>query len=108
MSIRPGWFYHTKEDDRVKSPRRLLDIYFSSVGCNSLLLLNIPPDKRGLLADAEYFNGSQWKPLTAGTTVGYKRLLRFEPITTQKIRLHILSSRLNPTLSELGLYKLAQ
>ncbi|MBT5424983.1 MAG: hypothetical protein HOK84_02250, partial [Bacteroidetes bacterium] len=46
-SIRPGWFYHESQDDQVKSPEKLLDIWFSSVGRNSLLLLNIPPDKRG-------------------------------------------------------------
>ncbi|MCD6346362.1 MAG: alpha-L-fucosidase, partial [Bacteroidales bacterium] len=47
VSIRPGWFYHESQDDLVKSPEKLLDIWYSSVGRNSLLLLNIPPDKRG-------------------------------------------------------------
>ena len=49
VSIRPGWFYHASQDDKVKSLQKLLDIYYSSVGRNSLLLLNIPPDKRGLI-----------------------------------------------------------
>lgn len=49
VSIRPGWFYHSEQDDQVKTPEKLLDIWFSSVGQNSLLLLNIPPDKRGLI-----------------------------------------------------------
>jgi alpha-L-fucosidase len=49
VSIRPGWFYHAAEDNQVKSPEKLVDIYFHSVGMNSVLLLNIPPDKRGLI-----------------------------------------------------------
>lgn len=49
VSIRPGWFYHAEQDDKVKMPDTLLDIYFSSVGRNGVLLLNIPPDKRGLI-----------------------------------------------------------
>lgn len=53
VSIRPGWFYHASEDSLVKPLDQLLDIYFKSVGRNSTLLLNIPPDKRGLLADAD-------------------------------------------------------
>lgn len=49
VSIRPGWFYHQHEDDKVKSLAKLVDIYFNSVGLNAVLLLNVPPDKRGLI-----------------------------------------------------------
>jgi len=49
VSIRPGWFYHPQQDKKVKSLKRLLDIYFKSVGRNSVLLLNVPPDRRGLI-----------------------------------------------------------
>lgn len=53
VSIRPGWFYHPEEDSAVKSLKDLAHIYFSSVGMNSSLLLNIPPNKEGLLSDAD-------------------------------------------------------
>lgn len=48
VSIRPGWFYHAHEDDSVKNPQQLMDLYYKSVGRNGTLLLNIPPDRRGL------------------------------------------------------------
>lgn len=47
VSIRPGWFYHQKEDSKVKTPQQLFDIYLTSVGRGSTLLLNVPPDRRG-------------------------------------------------------------
>jgi alpha-L-fucosidase len=195
VSIRPGWFYHPAEDGKAKSAEKLLDIYFHSVGRNGVLLLNIPPDTRGLIHEKdveslqqwkrlrdetfrhnlaagakvktsggknkkalldekynthfttktasdttasmelqlkgektfdvlllqeditvgqrieqftlEYWKDGHWQKAAAGTTVGYKRLLRFEPVTASKVRLRIGSARLNPTISELGLYKMA-
>ncbi len=53
VSIRPGWFYHPAEDTKVKSLDHLMSIYFQSVGRNSVLLLNVPPDRRGRFADPD-------------------------------------------------------
>ncbi|HKK45731.1 MAG TPA: alpha-L-fucosidase, partial [Balneolaceae bacterium] len=47
VSIRPGWFYHPKENDQLKTVSELTNIYLKSVGRNGTLLLNIPPDKTG-------------------------------------------------------------
>lgn len=192
VSIRPGWFFHDKENAKVKSGSKLMDIYFHSVGRNGVLLLNIPPDRRGLLHESdvkalkdwkklrddlfkinlasgakigcdngsglklmldddpatcftttgsdtttvitfrlkgeksfnllllredirvgqrveqfllEYKRDGLWVKAAEGTTVGYKRLLQFPEITASQVRLSILSSRLNPTIAEFGLYK---
>lgn len=192
VSIRPGWFFHDSQNDKVKSPEKLMDIYYSSVGKNCVLLLNIPPDKDGLINENdikslngwkklrddtfgtnllkgasaecnnginmqealddkyatyfttrdkdstatitmqlkkpatfdvlslqeniaigqriekfvfEYWDGEAWKQATEGTTIGYKRLLRFPAVTAQKVRLKIESSRLNPAISTIALYK---
>ncbi|RYE91314.1 MAG: alpha-L-fucosidase [Cytophagaceae bacterium] len=56
----------------------------------------------------EYKHGAEWKTAAAGTTVGYKRILKFDPIEAQYVRLRITSSRLNPTLSAIGLYRQAE
>ncbi len=48
ISLHDGWFYRESEDP--KSLGQLLDIYYNSVGRNSLLLLNVPPDTRGRIA----------------------------------------------------------
>jgi len=49
VSIRPGWYYHKDQDDKVKDLTHLLDIYYKSVGRNGNLLLNLPVDRRGLV-----------------------------------------------------------
>jgi len=53
VSIRPGWFYHPEQDAKVRALANLVDIYFQSVGYNSVLLLNIPPDRRGLINEVD-------------------------------------------------------
>ena len=187
VSIRPGWFYHPEEDDRVKTVDELTDLYYRSVGHNATLLLNFPVDRDGLIhptdsANAvnfhqnvqkqlahnllaglspkasdergrtfsakavtdgdydtywatnddvisatiefdlpqaekinrmmlqeyiplgqrvksfvvEYNQAGEWIPVKLNeetTTIGYKRLLRFETITTDKIRIRFTDSR---------------
>ena len=53
VSIRPGWFYHAAQDREVKPLAHLLDLYFKSVGRNSVLLVNVPPNRDGLFADPD-------------------------------------------------------
>ena len=53
VSIRPGWFWRESENSRLKSLGNLMKIYYESVGRNSLLLLNVPPDTRGHIYEAD-------------------------------------------------------
>ncbi|MGH7447658.1 MAG: alpha-L-fucosidase [Longimicrobiales bacterium] len=53
VSIRPGWFWHPAEDERVRSVANLVDLYFVSVGRNSKLLLNVPPTTAGMLHETD-------------------------------------------------------
>lgn len=62
VSIRPSWYYHQYEDNKVKTLKHLLDIYYKSVGRNSTLLLNLPVDRRGLVHENDE---RQLKKLTA-------------------------------------------
>jgi alpha-L-fucosidase len=192
VSIRPGWYYHPEEDDKVKSLDKLIDIYFNSIGLNSSLLLNIPVDKRGLIHEndaqrmlelnqfvkntfknnlikksnlsfnnkshpinkivdrdidtfcsfksnenniidisldteklvdvfeiSENINLGQrikefifeikvnekWVTIEKGTTIGKKRLIKFEPLTVKYLRFTIYDSKDIPLISEIGLYK---
>lgn len=197
VSIRPGWFYHEKEDSLVKSPEKLFDIYLSSVGRGSTLLLNIPPDTRGLFHEndvkslqgfkqllqkefatnlaagaavkADYYRNNAerysagkvtdgnketywatddnitkasievslsnnptikyillqeyiklgqrvksftveaykdngWQKIAEGTTIGYKRILKFDPVQTGKIKITITDSKACPVLSNVEVY----
>jgi len=195
VSIRPGWFWHAREDDKVKSVEHLLDIYFKSVGRNSVLLLNVPPNRKGLISDVdiqrlrewrkvldrtfatnfalnkpatassfrpnaqpsnavdgrketfwsplgekgewleidlqrpttfnvamvqehiaegqrveryrlEAWDGKDWKVIARGTTIGYKKLDRFNDVTAVKVRLVIESALASPLIRAFGLYRL--
>jgi len=53
VSIRPGWFYHASEDKQVRTPENLLGLYHQSVGRGANLLLNLPPDRRGRIHEAD-------------------------------------------------------
>jgi alpha-L-fucosidase len=53
FTVNTGWFYHPAEDDQVKSPRELLDLYYASVGRGASLLLNVPPDRRGRIHESD-------------------------------------------------------
>ena len=173
VSIRPGWGYHKEEDNKVKSLKHLADIYFQSVGYNSVLLLNIPPDRRGLINEADVTrlkefaeyrkqafaddrvkegqklweaisngertyklkSGSEinvvmlqediargqrveafsveaqtadgWKEIAQGTTVGYKRLLRFPDVKANQLRIKIKSCRLTANISRVAAFYVA-
>lgn len=63
VSIRPGWFYHAQEDEKVKTPDQLLLLYLKSVGRNGSLLLNVPPNREGLFS-----------PYDSAALIGFRKL----------------------------------
>ncbi len=67
VSIRPGWFYHAKEDDKVKTPAKLLDIYYKSVGRGACLNLNLPPDRRGVVHESDIRSLSEFRRILDAT-----------------------------------------
>ena len=78
VSIRPGWFYHASQDGMVRSPKNLTDLWFHSAGRGAGLLMNFPPDKRGLLHETDVASLTEFgkalaedlaKNLASGATV---------------------------------------
>ena len=67
VSIRPGWFYHPEQDSEVKTPEELFEIYLTSVGRGSVLLLNVPPDRRGLIHENDVAALRGWKRMIDST-----------------------------------------
>ncbi|HOJ21480.1 MAG TPA: alpha-L-fucosidase [Armatimonadota bacterium] len=67
VSIRPGWFYHAHEDDQVRSPENLLQVYYESVGRGCNLLLNLPPDRRGLIHERDVASLREWRRILDAT-----------------------------------------
>lgn len=97
VSIRPGWFYHAHEDDKVKTPEQLFDLWERSVGHNANFHLNFPVDRRGLihendaaavrglrkLLDETYGPGTNRalrRPVSVGRTRGPKETIAFAPL----------------------------
>jgi alpha-L-fucosidase len=67
VSIRPGWFYHAKEDARVKTGRELVDLYYSSVGRGASFLLNLAPDRRGQIPEPDVRSLREFRRLQEAT-----------------------------------------
>ncbi|MFN9950899.1 MAG: alpha-L-fucosidase [Bacteroidota bacterium] len=81
VSIRPGWFYHPEQDDQVKSPETLFQLYLQSVGNGGNLLLNVPPDRRG-----------RFHPADSAALVGF-RVLRDRAFKNNLLRTASISSK---------------
>lgn len=62
-SIRPGWFWHENQNDQVRSPENLVKYWFESAGRNSAILLNLPPDRRGLIHERDAQSVCRWNAL---------------------------------------------
>ena len=67
VSIRPGWFYHAKEDAHVKTPAQLLEIYYKSVGRGADLNLNLPPDRRGQIHENDVASLREFQRILTAT-----------------------------------------
>ena len=87
MSIRPGWFYHAAQDDQVKTPEELVEYWFQSAGRNTAILLNLPPDRRGLIHEKDAKSVITWNGMLermfetdlareAAVTAGAENLLK--------------------------------
>ena len=97
VSIRPGWFWHEKENSRVKTPAELADLYFKSVGRGGSFLLNVPPDRRGLIHDndavslrtfGEHLRRTFGKNLAAGARLAPDHVLTLAtPATFNVVRI---------------------
>jgi len=84
VSIRPGWFYHAKEDEKVKTPAALLDIYYKSVGRGACLNLNLPPDRRGRIHANDIASLQEFRHILDATFA--KNLAREAKLTASDVR----------------------
>ena len=84
VSIRPGWFYHTTEDSKVKTPQKLVDIYYTSIGRGANLNLNLPPDRRGMIHEADVASLKEFRRILDATFA--KNLARGAKLTVSNIR----------------------
>jgi alpha-L-fucosidase len=83
VSIRPGWFYHSADDEKIKSVSDLMSIYYASVGRNGNLLLNIGVDRRGLVNERDVARLMEFKK---ARDEAFKTDLARGRVTTSNIR----------------------
>jgi alpha-L-fucosidase len=82
VSIRPGWFWRESENSKVKTVEQLADIWLTSVGRNSLLLLNVPPDTRGRIHEMDstrLMEFRAWRERVFGNDLADGARLRLHP-----------------------------
>ena len=84
VSIRPGWFWHPEQDSQVKSVEHLMDIYFKSVGRNSVLLMNVPPNNKGLFSAEDVVRLREFK--MAVDAVLQSDLALGKPVRAENVR----------------------
>lgn len=100
VSIRPGWFYHATEDGKVRSAQNLVNLYYQSVGRNSLLLLNVPPNREGLLAETDVANLKAFRR-TLDKTFKTNRVVKSPKLTDKKLATFVSLSATQPLIIDL-------
>ena len=63
VSIRKGWFYHEEEDNTVKTDKQLFNLYLKNVGRGGNFLLNVPPNRKGLISPADSTSLMEFKKM---------------------------------------------
>jgi len=78
----------------------------SSVTLNTILLQEyIALGQRVEKFSIEAWINNEWKNVANGTTIGYKRILRFPEVQTQKVRVKIEQARACPLISTIQAFK---
>jgi alpha-L-fucosidase len=95
VSIRPGWYYHPDQDDKVKTPDSLLKIYVASVGRNANLLLNIPVDTRGLIHENDSASLMGFAAIRAKSLVNLLKVNPTDPLFDGKNSTYWMASEKN-------------
>lgn len=85
VSIRPGWFWHEAENSKVKSSDELLSLYYDSVSRGASFLLNVPPDRRGLLGERDTESLRDFGRLLR-TTFSQNLARQAEPVVASNVR----------------------
>ena len=95
VSIRPGWFYHAEEDSKVK-PESEINVV--------MIQEDITKGQRVESFTVEALTEEGWQEVAKGTTVGYKRMVRFPAVKASQLRVKVNECRLTAHISQVGAY----